>query len=51
MHAQAQILMFKDEEFDWNCSNCSFFRAKLLTLKKEKQLHTEYGLDAFSNIL
>ena len=50
-HAQAQILIFKDEEFDWIVATAHFVVQKLLTLKKEEQLHTQHGIDAFSNIL
>ena len=43
---KVQNLIFKDEEYDWSCSNYPFRHSKILyTVQKEKHLHTEFGLD------
>ena len=44
---KVQFLIFKDEEYDWKCSNYPFVMQKLFTVQKEKHLHTEHGLDVF----
>ena len=44
---KVQFLIFKDEEYDWRCSNYPFRHAKTLHCAERKAFHTEHGLDVF----
>ena len=40
---KVQYLIFKDEEYHLRCCSYPFRHAKLFTVQKEKNLHTERG--------